>query len=209
MVINTSFNDRIIRLLFAIMLFLVAFFWVSGVLEFLFYFVGVVLLITSFTGICRVYRLLGISTCKIEKSPVRIKKSKKYLIVILLLVLIILGSYFSIIFTNKIFLSDFEKFNSAYRQTLIYTEKNDKNNAVDYYGVFKLNFNSFKDKYANYRPYSVRGDRQFGYDIIKIKMVIGDVDKTIGSSNLTIAHEQLKELDPILKDIIVRNDLSG
>jgi hypothetical protein len=205
-IINTSFNDRIIRLLLAIIFFLIAFFWVSGALEFLFYFFGVVILITSFTGVCRIYRFLGISSCKNEKFNIqKVKKSKKYLWVIIILLLIFLGSYFSIFFTDKIFLKDFEKFNSAYKQALVYSEQNDHAKAIDYYSVFKLNFDSFKDKYSNYKPYSIRWDRQFGYDIIKINMIIGDVDKTIDSSNLTIANQQLKEIDPILKNMIKRN----
>lgn len=205
MAINTSFNDRIMRLVLAILFFLIAFFWVSGAWEFLFYFLGAVLLMTVLTGICRIYKIFGISTCKIEKY--NIKKSKKYLLIIFILFLIVLGSYFSIVLTNQIFLKDFEKFNSPYKQTLDYIEQNNRAKAVDYYSVFKLNFDSFKDKYSNYKPYSIRTDRQFGYDMIRISMVIGDVDKTIDSSNLTIADQQLKEIDPILKEIIKRNGL--
>lgn len=205
-IINTGFNDRIMRFVLAITFFIIAFFWVSGVLEFLFYFLGIVFLITSFTGFCRIYKTFGISSCKNEKYTVN--KSKKRLLVILILVGIVLGCYLSITLTNKIFLNDFEKFNSPYKQALFYSQQNNRDKAVDYYSVFKLNFNSFKNKYSNYRPYSIRSDKQFGYDIIKVTMVIGDVDKTIDSSNLTIANQQLKELDPVLNDIIRRNSFS-
>lgn len=206
MEVNTSFNDRIMRLILAIIFLLVAFFWVSGGLEFLFYFLGTFLLITVFTGTCRIYRFFGISSCKIEK--IEVNKNKKYFLIILVLLLIIFGSYFSIILTNKIFLKDFERFNSPYQQALIYTEQNNHSIAIDYYSVFKINFDYFKEKYSNYRPYSIKSDSQFGYDVIKISMVIGDVDKTIGSSNLTIANEQLKEIDPILKNMLERNGFS-
>jgi len=204
-IINTGFNDRIVRFVVAITFFIIAFFWVSGVLEFLFYFFGALILITSFTGVCRIYKILGISSCKKEKFPS--KKSKTYLIVILILAWIILGSYLSIYFTNKIFLSDFEKFSSPYKQTLVYTEQNNHNKSVDYYSIFKLNFESFKYKYSNYRPFSIRYDNQFDRDIILISSVIKSSDKTIDSSNLTIANQNLKEIDFVLADILKRNGL--
>jgi len=205
-IINTGFNDRIVRFVVAITFFIIAFFWVSGVLEFLFYLFGALILITSFTGVCRIYKILGISSCKKEKFPAR--KSKTYLIVILILAWIILGSYLSIYFTDKIFLSDFEKFSSPYKQTLVYTEQNNHDKAVDYYGVFKLNFESFKSKYSKYRPFSIRYDNQFDRDIILISSTIKSSDKTIDSSNLTIANQQLKEIDFVLADILKRNGLN-
>ncbi|MFA5258802.1 MAG: DUF2892 domain-containing protein [Candidatus Pacearchaeota archaeon] len=204
-IINTGFNDRIVRFVLAITFFIIAFFWVYGVLEFLFYSLGALILITSFTGVCKIYNILGISSCKREKIPS--KKSRTYLFVILILVWIFLGSYLSIYFTDKIFLSDFEKFSSPYRQTLVYTGQNDHNNSIDYYGVFKLNFDSFKHKYSNYRPFSIRYDNEFDRDIIQISSVIINSDKTIDSNNLTIANQQLKEIDSVLEEMLTRNGL--
>lgn len=62
---NESPVDRIIRLIAAVVIFLIAFNYVSNpVLLWALYIISAVLLITAITGFCPLYNLLGINTNK-------------------------------------------------------------------------------------------------------------------------------------------------
>lgn len=70
---NESDTDRVIRIAGGITLF-VAMLIVGGPLKILFAIMSIALLITGATGFCGLYKLLGISTCTIEKKSQRKNK---------------------------------------------------------------------------------------------------------------------------------------
>ena len=200
--INMNYYDRVIRLGLAIIFFIIAFFWVYGGLEFVFYFLGFLFLINSFTGVSELYCIFKLSTCKPkQKYP---SGFKRFLIVLILLAILFLGILLSILLTNKIFLNDFEKFNSSYKQTLYYLENNDKSKANDNFAIFKINFKEFNKKYSNYKPYIIKSDTEFNRDMEKINTIIEESDEYFKGTNLTLAHQELIKIDPILKDIMSR-----
>ena len=59
---NESVMDRWIRAILAIVLFLVAIFWLRGGWQILFYILAVISLFTALTGFCALYKLFGIAT---------------------------------------------------------------------------------------------------------------------------------------------------
>jgi len=61
---NESGMDRVIRLVLAVVLILIAMYALSGWLMVLLYILAAVLLITGLTGFCALYDLLGINTNK-------------------------------------------------------------------------------------------------------------------------------------------------
>jgi len=66
MKINESVADRIIRVLFGILLgILVTFKVVTGIIGIFFLIVSGAALITSLIGFCAIYAMFGLSTCKV------------------------------------------------------------------------------------------------------------------------------------------------
>jgi hypothetical protein len=59
---NESTTDRIIRGIIGVVLLLGAFLALGGVWQWLVALIGVILLVTSVTGVCLAYKLFGIST---------------------------------------------------------------------------------------------------------------------------------------------------
>ncbi|MEC1769636.1 YgaP family membrane protein [Schinkia azotoformans] len=64
MKINIGKSDRIIRIIFALVLFSL-FFFLEGNLKYL-ALIGIIPLVTAFIKFCPLYTLFGISTCKIK-----------------------------------------------------------------------------------------------------------------------------------------------
>jgi hypothetical protein len=60
---NVGKTDRIIRIIIAILLFIISIV-ISGWLRIILIIIGIMLLITTITRFCGLYKLLGINTCK-------------------------------------------------------------------------------------------------------------------------------------------------
>lgn len=65
---NESNLDRVIRIVLAIVLFVVGLYSLSGVWQAVFYVVALILLFTGVSGFCALYKLFGISTYKGENT---------------------------------------------------------------------------------------------------------------------------------------------
>jgi predicted tellurium resistance membrane protein TerC len=63
---NESNLDRIVRIVLAIVFLVVAYLWLVGVWQTVFYVLGLVLLFTGVSGFCGLYKLFGINTCKVD-----------------------------------------------------------------------------------------------------------------------------------------------
>jgi len=61
---NEGMPDRILRALVAVLLWVLAYFWVSGVWTIVFGVLGAILLFTAITGFCGLYTILKINTLK-------------------------------------------------------------------------------------------------------------------------------------------------
>jgi hypothetical protein len=68
---NLSGLDRVIRLIIGVSFIYISVFLLIGLIQFIFFIIGLGLIINTITGFCGIYYLLGISTCRISK------KSKK------------------------------------------------------------------------------------------------------------------------------------
>jgi hypothetical protein len=65
MKLNESNTDRIIRVVLALVFFVLAF-TLKGALVWLMGLLGVVMLVTAIVGFCPIYALFGISTCSVK-----------------------------------------------------------------------------------------------------------------------------------------------
>ena len=59
---NEGTADRVLRGLVAVLLWVIAYFWLSGTLSIVLYVLGFIALFTAIMGFCGLYTLLGINT---------------------------------------------------------------------------------------------------------------------------------------------------
>jgi len=65
---NESNLDRAVRVILALILFLVAWFYISGSLRIILFVLASIIIFTAISGFCGLYKVLGINTCKIKKE---------------------------------------------------------------------------------------------------------------------------------------------
>ena len=67
---NEGEIDRVVRIILAVLFFALAWFWLKGLAQTIFYILSAVSLITGIVGFCGVYKIFGISTYKgVSKIP--------------------------------------------------------------------------------------------------------------------------------------------
>ncbi|MFA6301322.1 MAG: DUF2892 domain-containing protein [Candidatus Paceibacterota bacterium] len=65
---NESNLDRIVRIILAIVFFVVGFWWLGGIWQAVFYVLALIMLFTGVSGFCGLYKLFGMSTIKETSS---------------------------------------------------------------------------------------------------------------------------------------------
>ncbi|MCL4299854.1 MAG: DUF2892 domain-containing protein [Anaerolineae bacterium] len=203
---NEGSLDRAIRLILAVVFFQLAFFWLGGIGQIVFYALAAVLLITAIAGFCPLYKILGISTLRAGAKPLgKISLTVAGLIVV---VILIAGSYASDFFSRKFFLDDFNRMNNYYKQTLFTTGQQDREKAVENYERLIAEYAAFQVKYSSYHPYALKGDAQFNSDLQQVQAVISGVADQVHSGDLSQAHVALEQVRPVFQDIFKRNNFS-
>jgi len=201
---NEGTTDRMVRIIVAEILFLLAFFWLSGALQVVLYFLGVGMLVTALSGFCGLYKVLGVDTT--SKQGVSMLKKVLGLLVVVLVVLA--GSYYSNFFTKKIFLEDYNKMNQYYKQTLFYTGQGARPEALSNYTYLVEEYATFDAKYQKYHPYVFRRDTQFNSDLTKVSNIISGLKEQVGTGDLALAHTTLEQVRPVFQDILKRSGFS-
>ncbi|NTW22320.1 DUF2892 domain-containing protein [Candidatus Falkowbacteria bacterium] len=202
---NENLTDRLLRGVLAEALFVVGYFWLAGAWQAVAYVLGAAMLITSVTGFCSLYLVMGVDTKKSFAAP------RKYFITGLVAVLVVLplaGSYASSFFSKKFFLEDFNYMNNYYKQALFNTGQEKRQESIDNYSQLVSAYAEFKDKYGKFRPVSLRRDKELTSDLIKVDNLIKDVETEVRSGDLKVAHTKLEEVRPLWQDIFKRNGYS-
>ncbi|MFH0783341.1 MAG: DUF2892 domain-containing protein [Pseudomonadota bacterium] len=203
---NMNWLDRIIRLILAVGLVELAFFWLSGVGVILLYGLGAVLTVTALIGFCPLYKPLGISTlCENSKQ---LSNIWLILAAIVLLVVLLAGSYASVFFSRKIFVEEFNAMNNYYKQVLFQTGQGNRNKAIVNYEQWVTGYAKFEKKYIVYQPYAIKGDGKWNDDLKKIEVIIADVHDNVYTGDLHQAHLTLEQVRPIFQDVFKRNGFS-
>jgi len=203
---NEGVIDRWVRLLISELLILGAYFWIGGALSIILYVLGVVALITSITGFCGLYKVIGINT--LPKEQKETSKYIKVLFVLLFLVIAIGGSYASNFFTKKIFLDDYSRMNNYYKQTLFYTGQDKRDEAVLNYDKLVTEYAVFYKKYSTYHPYVFKSDSKFNVDLKEVSDTITSLKENVYSGDLKQTHTSFESVRPIFQDILKRNGFS-
>lgn len=203
---NEGSLDRVIRLILAEVFFLLAFFWLGGIVQIVFYILAAVMLITAAVGFCPLYKILGINTWRAGAKP--LGKIGLAAALIILVLLLAAGSYASDFFSRKFFLDDFNGMNNYYKQTLFLTGQQDRAKAIENYEQLIVTYAAFQDKYTAYHPYALKGDTQFNADLQQVQAIIAGVSDQVYNGDLKEAHTTLEQVRPVFQEIFKRNNFS-
>lgn len=201
---NVRSIDRFLRGAASILLLLAGYFWLVSPWSWICLAAGVLLLLTSFSGICPVYRLLGIAPAKQSRNrPILFG-----LAVVLLLALAAGGCYASIFFTRKLFLEDFNSMNEHYKQALFLTGKGDREGAISNLDQLEPAFEAFSAKYTHYRPYGLKSDALLTGDFNSVRQILSAADPLVRTGDQHEAHLTLEKVRPVFQDMFKRNGFS-
>lgn len=203
---NESTVDRFVRLLIAEIFILGSYFWLGGIWQIVIYVLGVISLVTSITGFCALYKVLGIKILRATPKPTFVYI--KAIFVALFIIIAVASSYYSAFFTKKFFLDDYSRMNNYYKQTLFYTGQDKRPEAVTNYDKLVSEYEIFLSKYTTYHPYVIKSDKQFNADIEKVSGIINSLKENVYTGDLKKSHTSFEAVRPIFQDILKRNNFS-
>jgi hypothetical protein len=203
---NITTIDRFLRLLLAVTLLEVAFFWLAGALGTVAYVFAAILLVTSVWGFCPLYRVIGIGR---QAAPAASAGLALRIAAIALLLSVALGgSYASHFFTRKMFLEDFNAMYPFYKQTLFLTGKGEREKAIANYEQLVPAYQKFQDKYTAYQPFVLRSDKQLAADLSSVAAMLKAVNDGIRTGDLHQTHLDLEKVRPVFQELFKRNGFS-
>ena len=203
---NEGLLDRSIRILIGEILFIAGYFWSGGPLQTLLITLALIILFTAFSGFCAIYRIFGWNTLNFPAKP--FPKTVSYLIIALLVVLPFVSSYYSIFFTKKFFLEDYNRMNNFYKQTLFNTGQNKRPESIENYEKLSSEYGHFYAKYSAFRPFVLKYDNKFGEDLLHVKEMIAAAGTKVYDGDLPKLHTELESIRPIFQEILKRNNFS-
>ncbi len=203
---NEGELDRFVRLCVGIVSILGAYFWLGGIVQYILIGVGVIFLITAFSGVCPLYIPFGIRTCTPERKP--FSRRVKISAVIVLLITVVAGAYYSAFFSKKFFLNDFNTMNQYYKQTLFYTGQGKRDESIANYTALVTEYTAFEKKYTAYHPYALKADAGLNTDLAKVSDMIRSLKDVVYTGDLHEAHVGFEAVRPIFQDILKRNNIS-
>lgn len=202
---NEGTLDRMLRAFAAILLWIVAYFWIGGVFSIILYVFGGILLFTSISGFCLLYKPFSFNTLKWRMGS---KKWPQITLAVLMIALFAGGTYGSLFFTRKFFLEDYNRMNNYYKQTLFLTGQNQREEALLNYTKLVSEFALFEDKYTHYKPFVIKSDSSFDSDLSQVDRMIVTLENDIKTGDLSLVHKELEGVRPIFQSILKRNGFS-
>lgn len=197
---NVGRLDQFIRIAIGALLIVISFFWLAQPWMTAGYIAGAIMLVTAVFSFCPLYRLIQ---CKTNTA------SSVGVIAWVGLALVVCGAaYASAWFTKKIFIEDFNQMNNHYKQTLFLTGKGERTSAIANYEKWVPAYANFQKKYASYRPYALRSDKQFNNDLSAVNTILRDVEALVRTGDLHQAHLDLEKVRPVFQELFKRNGFS-
>lgn len=183
-----------------------ALFWTGGAWQVMLFVLTLIAVGTALVGFCPLYVPFSWRTI----SSSQVGPNKKWLIAFAVVYIgaLLGGGYASMFFTKKFFIEDFNAMNNFYKQTLFYTGQDKRMESVENYAILVAKLDDFKNKYAMYHPWAIRGDQKFNADMEKVSEIVEGLRETIASGDLHTAHLTLETVRPITQDILKRNNFS-
>ncbi|KKP68631.1 MAG: hypothetical protein UR66_C0004G0031 [Candidatus Moranbacteria bacterium GW2011_GWE1_35_17] len=202
---NEGIIERSIQIAISAILFLGAFFWVSGIWQVGLLIGAMAIGVFAIIGFCPLYVLIGKESLYSVK---KITKGKFLFLFVYTFILLSAGAYGSVFLTKKIFVEDFNAMNKDYKQTLFETGQGKRMESKENYDKLVVSYAIFENKYLVYHPYSLRGDVSFDADLKKIEEIILGAKDGVYNGDLKAMHLEFEKVRPITQDILKRNGFS-
>jgi len=200
---NVGMWDRFIKGLFCILLFILGFYWISGLAKYISFFIALFFLTDCIFGFSIIYKFLNYSNYK--KVYEELNKSKFVILGIILAVILIAGIFFSSYYTKKKFIEKIDSVEEYNNLLLENTINENRDNALNNYKILLEKFDDFYYSYEEYKPYAIRKDKDFDNDLKELKDSVYGLEDKIRYGNITAAYYSLERMLPIFNDIKFRN----
>ncbi len=202
---NINGIERLARVIISIALFIIWYFWFSGIIEILLLLASTILVGTGIFWFCPLYVPLGVQRYKKDEI---VSKFSWSMFAIIFLLTSIWWAYASIFFTKKFYLENYNVMNNSYKQTLFNTGKDKRTESITNYDQLVKDYAIFLNKYTSYQPYTLRYDSNFNTDLKKINSIILSLREKVYTGDLKEAHLNFEAIRPIFQDILKRNGFS-
>lgn len=202
---NEGVLDRLVRIALAEIFFIIAWFWLGGIMQIILYVLSLIMVITAGMGFCGLYKIFNFNTNKNEK---KLSKMVMVFFAIIFLLIAIGGTYASSFFSKKFFIDDFNAMNNNYKQTLYYTGQDNRAESTANYEKLVSSFSVFQKKYNTYKPVAIRSDLQFNSDLEKVGQLIASSKDEIYNGDLKTLHYKLESIRLSFQEILKRNNFS-
>jgi len=202
---NEGSLDRLLRVVLAEILFILAWYWFGGIVQIILYVLSLIMIVTAGMGFCGLYKIFGFRTNKNEK---KLSKIVMVIFAVIFLLIAIGGSYASSFFSKKFFVEDFNSMNNNYKQTLYYTGQDNRAESIANYEKLVSSFSVFQKKYNTYKPVAIRTDFEFNSDLEKIGQLITNSKEEIYNGDLKTLHYKLESIRLSFQEILKRNNFS-
>jgi hypothetical protein len=172
------------------------------------YGVSAILVVTSLSGFCVIYKIFDTSTLRVQFKHKKTNLIAIFVLLVLLLIIFAGGIYYSNNITKKVFLQDFNSMNGYYKSVLSYTGQGNRADSISNYDLFFEEFSKFSKKYSDYKPFVIKFDKDFDFDLNSISYATIGSQYDIYSGNLSVAHARLEVIRSIFQGMLKRNSLS-
>jgi hypothetical protein len=199
---NESSFDRFIRANIAILFIGFAYFWIGSVYSILGYVIGFYFALTALIGFCPTYHFLGHTSWigPIEES----RKKDNYKWALWTIAWLIIVLVLSPMITKAILVSETQEINNNYKRLMFSASQDKRDESIRNYNVLTTKLDDFTYKYEKYRPYALKGYKEFWPTITSIKATVLSVDQKIQYGNLSSAYVDLEKVRPMF-NIMLRN----
>jgi hypothetical protein len=203
---NVSDLDRLGRVILGEGLMVAAYFWLGGLYAILCWVLAAVFFLTAATGFCPIY--FKTDTASYRKSAGRTKLWQALPFLLVIVALPPVAGYASIQPTTKNLIQDFVLADGFLKQTTYDAEVEIKELAAANFDQWKGEFKEFSKKYAAYRPFIIKGDRQFTVDLKETGDANQKIEQLIYSDDLQKASRELSKVQARWSEVFHRNGMS-
>lgn len=202
---NVGLLDRLFRLLAAEVLVLAAYFWLGGWPAWLAWAAAVVMLVTAATGHCGLYTPFKISTVRKGRPTCWLAVAPLLLVIAFLPYL---GGSHSARITGQRFMDDFASTDLQMIKAINGLALNNRLRAVQGIQSWRQSFQAFAERYGDYRPFIIKGDRQFEADLAASRQIGAVAESLAYAGEMSSAYDKMVGLRNRWITALNRNGIS-
>ena len=203
---NISDLDRLGRVIISEVLILVAYFWLGGLYALLCWLATAALILSAITGFSLAY--YRTNTASFRPAAGRTKLWQALPLLIVIAALPPLAGRYSIPPTTRTFLNDFAVANVFLKQTIYDSDNGTKELTAANFTQWQAKFSEFSRKYGHYRPFVIKGDRQFSTDLRETAAANESIQQLAYAGDMAQVNSEMDKLQDRWLAVFQRNGLN-